>query len=141
MKKIYSSLFIISSLFFFGCSKDFLKPYEDRIIGTWHITEINKIGIGGNTDNLPFQNGNFEFSRDGSLLYTDGSGNRSNGYWEIEKRNENNEIKRTLHITAVNFNNQDIQSEFYDEMDFRSTNHFVGKVNNAFHTFVTHFKR
>lgn len=141
MKKIYSFLFIISPILFFGCSKDFLKRYDERIIGSWYISDINNVGIGGSSSELPFREGRFLFNEDGSLVFTDESGNTSNGYWEIEKRNENDNVERTLHITAVDFNNQNIRAEFYDEMDFRSTNHFVGKINKLTHTYVTHFRR
>ncbi|MEI9807658.1 MAG: hypothetical protein WDO16_07135 [Bacteroidota bacterium] len=54
MKKIY----ILGIVFFlgllYGCSKDFLKSYDKRIIGTWRISDVNRVGLGGDADNLPF---------------------------------------------------------------------------------------
>jgi hypothetical protein len=61
MKKIYTSVFVLSILLLAGCSKDFLKSYDDRIIGTWQITDVNKFGIGGSISNLPFKEGSFSF--------------------------------------------------------------------------------
>jgi hypothetical protein len=139
MKKIY--LLLIPVIIFSSCSKDFLKPYDDRIVGTWRISEVNRVGIGGNASDIAFRNGTFEFHNDGTLTYTDAAGNTSSGTWDIQKRNVNNDVIRTLQITAVDFNSQQVRAEFYDEMNFRSTNHFVAKINNTLRTFVTHFRR
>jgi hypothetical protein len=139
MKKLY--FFIISSILFFACSKDFLKRYDDRIVGSWYISDINRFGFGGNTNNLPFREGSFIFNNDGSLLYTNAAGDSSSGIWQIEKRSVNGDVIRTLQLTTVDFNTRFVRGEFYDDMDFRSTNHFVAKINTPFRTFVTHFRR
>lgn len=139
MKKIY--LLFLAAIVFSSCSKDFLKPYDDRIVGTWRVSEVNRIGIGGDAADIAFRNGKFQFNGDGTLIYTDDAGNVSSGTWDIQKRNVNNDIIRTLQITAVDFNSQQVRAEFYDEMNFRSTNHFVAKINNTLRTFVTHFRR
>jgi hypothetical protein len=139
MKKIY--LLLLPLIIFSSCSKDFLKPYDDRIVGTWHISEVNRVGIGGNASDVPFREGTFQFKSDGTLTYTDPDGNVSSGTWDIQKRNVNNDVIRTLQITAVDFNSEQVKAEFYDEMNFRSTNHFVAKINNTLRTFVTHFRR
>lgn len=139
MKKIY--LLLLAAIVFSSCSKDFLKPYDDRIVGTWRVSEVNRIGIGGDAADIAFRNGKFQFNGDGTLIYTDDAGNVSSGTWDIQKRNVNNDIIRTLQITAVDFNSQQVRAEFYDEMNFRSTNHFVAKINNTLRTFVTHFRR
>ena len=138
MKHVYLFLLIF---IFSSCSKDFLKPYDDRIVGTWRIADINRVGFGGGGEELPFSTGTFVFNNDGSLLYTDNAGNTSDGYWNIEKRNVNSNVIRTLQITAIDFNTQQVKSEFYDDISFRSTNHFVAKINDPLRTFVTHFRR
>jgi hypothetical protein len=139
MKKIY--LPVLAVLILTGCSKDFLKHYDDRIVGSWRITDVNRIGIGGSSSDLIFGEGVFVFNDDGSLQYTDADGNVSSGYWDIQKRKVNNDLIRTLHIEAVDFNTQRVRGEFYDEMNFRSTDHFVAKINTSLRTFVTHFRR
>jgi len=93
MKKIY---FASLALFIFtGCSKDFLKKYDDRIEGSCYISSVNKVGIGGDFDDLPYREGSFSFKDDGTLTYTDGLGNVSSGTWDIQKRNVNDEVIRT----------------------------------------------
>jgi hypothetical protein len=139
MKKIY--LFTFVSFIFFSCSKDALKRYDDRIIGNWYISDVNRLGIGGSSDELAFVRGNFIFNEDGTLTYTDDAGNVSSGTWDIQRRQVDDNTIRTLQISTVDFNTQIMKAEFYDEMNFRSTNHFVGKINTPFRTFVTHFRR
>jgi len=142
MKKIYSTSLLISLLFFSGCSKDILKSYDERIIGDWQITEVNRVGFGGNTDNLPFKDGTFTFKRDGSLTYTNSTGAVYKGSWEIvKKRYDEEDVRRSLQITAVDFTNQNFISEYYDDMNFTGTNHFKANIIKNFHTYVTHFRR
>ena len=139
MKKLYVASAVLFMLA--GCSKDFLKSYDRRIVGSWYISQVNRVGICGNFEELAFREGTFTFNRDGTLTFTDGSGNVSTGSWDIQKRNINNEVIRTFQITTVDFNTQQVRSEFYDDMNFRSTDHFVAKINNPFRSFVTHFRR
>ena len=142
MKKIYSTSLLISLLFFSGCSKDILKSYDERIIGDWQITEVNRVGFGGNTDNLPFKDGTFTFKRDGSLTYINSTGAVYKGSWEIVKKwYDEEDVRRSLQITAVDFTNQNFLSEYYDDMNFTGTNHFKANIIKNFHTYVTHFRR
>ena len=139
MKKIYFAS--LTLLILTGCSKDFLKRYDDRIEGSWYISKVNRVGIGGDFNELAYREGTFSFNGDGTLTYTDVLGNTSSGTWDIQKRNINSEVIRTLQITTVDFNTQIVRSEFYEDMNFRSTNHFVATINNSFRSFVTHFRR
>jgi len=139
MKKIY--LISIALISLTACSKDFLKRYDDRIQGNWYISKVNCIGIGGDFNELPFREGSFTFNGDGTLTYTDQVGNVSSGTWDIQKRNVNGDVIRTFQITTVDFNTQLVRSEFYDDMQFRSTNHFVATINTSLRSFVTHFRR
>ncbi len=141
MKKIYFSLIAFTLFLFSGCSKDFLKSYDRRIVGTWHISDLNTTGFGGNSDNLPFREGDFTFHDDGTLIYSN-AGITYTGTWNIEKKtNVNETVSQSLEITAVNFNNQSIISEYYDDIDFSSTDHFKAKIEQGLHTYVTHFRR
>ena len=139
MKKIYFASLAILTLS--ACSKDFLKRYDDRIEGSWYISKVNRVGIGGNFDDLSFREGSFTFNGDGTLTYTDELGNVSSGSWEIQKRNVNGEVIRTFQVTTVDFNTQQVRAEFYDDMQFRSTNHFVATINTTLRSYVTHFRR
>lgn len=140
MKHLYA-LVVISAAILSSCSKDFLKPFEDRIIGTWRITDVNRVGVGGSSSEVRFRNGSFTFNENGTLEYTDPDGNIYSGSWDIQKRSIDNNIIRNLQITAVDFNSQLVLSEFYDEMNFRGTDHFVARINTPLRTFVTHFRR
>jgi len=144
MKKIYTSVFVLSVLFF-GCSKDFLKSYDDRIIGTWQITEINKTGLGGSISSLPFREGSFSFAKDGTLTFTDPAGNIFKGTWDIQKKvindSDNGNVYHSLHIIAVNFTTQQMLGQYYDDINFTGTNHIKAKIISGIHTYVTHLKR
>ncbi len=142
MQKIYllafaSTLFLIS-----GCSKDVLKRYENRIIGTWQITNVNRLGFGGNPENLPFRDGEFTFNANGTLRYTDHLNNTYQGNWEIIRRSgSSDDNNRVLRITAIDFNNQTTLAEYYDDMNFRGTNFFVARIDRPFVRLTTHFRR
>lgn len=145
MKKIYTSLFVLSFLLLAGCSKDFLKSYEDRIIGTWQITDVNKFGFGGNTGNLPFREGSFSFMKDGTMTFTNSAGEVFKGTWDIQKKVINGSDDRTvyhgLQITAVNFTTQQVLGEYYDDINFSGTNRIKAKIISGMHTYVTHLER
>ena len=143
MKKIYTSVFV-SLLLLAGCRKDFLKSYDDRIIGTWQITDVNKLGIGGSTNNLPFREGSFSFMKDGTMTFTNSSGNVFKGTWDIQKKrinDDNSTVYHSLQITAVNFNTQEVLGEYYDDINFTGTDHIKAKIISGTHTFITHLKR
>lgn len=153
MKKIYPLLFLF--LFTAGCSKDFLKRYEKRIVGTWQLVDVDRVGLGGSTSSLPFRDGEFVFGESGQLKYTDNSGNIYNGSWDIDRRwagtdcyideyghrNCNNKNVKSLYLTAVDFVSQDIKTEHFDEMVFTGTNRFKAYIYSGFHTYVFRFRR
>jgi hypothetical protein len=141
MKKIYTISIVLSFVVFLGCSKDFLKKYDRRIVGTWEIADINRVGLGGNIDNLPFRDGTFIFNEDGSLQYINTSGDVYEGRWDITKKIINEENIRSLEITAIDFTAQRVLAESYDDMNFTGTDHFKAHINSGFHTYVTHFRR
>lgn len=141
MKKIYTLCILLTCILFCGCSKDFLKSYDNRIIGTWRITDVNRIGFGGNTSNLPFASGTFTFNENGSLTYVNTANISFKGRWEIVKKVINEETIHTLQVTAIDFVTQQILTEYYDDMNFLSTNHFKANITSTFNTYVTHFRR
>ena len=146
MKKIYSAIIFFSLILTGGCSKDFLKSYDRRIIGTWRITDVNRVGLGGDTGNLPFADGSFTFYENGSLDYTSSANIIFKGTWDIKKKtNYNNSDNasqvHSLQITAVDFTTQQVLGEYYDDINFVGTDHFKAKIISNFHTYVTHFRR
>jgi hypothetical protein len=140
MKNIY---FIITTFSFLilSCSKDFLKSYDRRIVGTWHITDINTTGFGGDASNLPFKEGQFTFNADGTLIYTSAGNSTYNGTWNIEKKTVDDTQYQSLEISVVNFSTQSVLGEYYDDIEFTSTDHFKARIHQGLHSFVTHFRR
>lgn len=156
MKKIYPILIIIClGLLQAGCSKDFLKSYDKRIHGSWKIIDVDRVGIGGSISSLAFKEGTFIFTDDGKLEYTDNAGETYNGSWNIRKKritgncstNENgsrncdDKTVQSLSITAVNFTTQDVKSEFFDDLQFTSTNRFKAYIYSGTKTYVFRFLR
>ena len=141
MKKIYT-VFMIATIFIFsGCSKDFLKSYDNRIVGVWRITDVNRFGLGGSTSNLPFTDGTFTFFDNGTLEYINAANGLFKGSWDIIKKMQDDQSVKGLQITAVDFVNQQVLSQYYDDMNFTGTNHFKATINSGLHTYVTHFRR
>jgi hypothetical protein len=141
MKKIYLVSILFSVVVFSGCSKDFLKKYDKRIVGTWRITDVDRIGLGGNTDNLPFTNGTFTFNEGGSLIYVSSTNVTYQGSWDIVKKYIGDETVRSLQVTAVDYGTQQVLTEYYDDINFIATDHFKAQILSGFHTYMTHFRR
>lgn len=153
MKKLYAlSALLLATVLLSACSKDILKPYDDRIEGTWELTDINKIGF-GNT-NLSFDGGRFTFYGNGRMKYEDGYGGYYEGEWQIRNRNipdcytdENgvnvcdNRYVKTLLINVTDFGSHDVRSEFFDEMVFTGTNRFKAYIYDGGRTYVYKFSR
>ena len=96
MKKI-STISIVALIFIFAsCSKNFLKSYDKRIVGTWKINYVNNIGLGGNSSNLPFNNGTFTFLANGNLEYTNSANETFKGNWDIVKKMQGDQTVRSL---------------------------------------------
>ena len=141
MKRIYTLSFLFFCFFLFSCSKDILKSYDKRIVGTWKISDVNRIGIGGNASNLPFTSGTFTFYENGSLDYLNSANVIFKGSWDIVKKALGEETVQSLQVTAVDFINQQVLSQYYDDIDFLSTDHFRATINTNFRNYVTHFRR
>ena len=151
MKKIYFALVIGLLSVAAGCSKDFLKSYEDRIEGTWRLVDVDRRGIGGSVNNMIFQGGTFNFSEAGDLTYTKENGEIYQGSWNIDKRwtsgdcygNNNCQDRRvrTLNVVAVNFTTQDVKAENFEEIEFTGTNRFNAYIYSGLHTYIFRFRR
>jgi hypothetical protein len=137
MRSLYTltTLFVLLSFSLACCSKDFLKQYDKRIIGNWKVTDIDDYGIGGSIS-LPFsEDGVFTFSDGGQLIYVY-NGRTYKGSWDIRKQQVEDESINTLHLTAVDFINQDVRTEYFDGMRFTNTNHFKAFIHSGLKTYV-----
>ncbi|HPG12509.1 MAG TPA: hypothetical protein PLU37_13330 [Chitinophagaceae bacterium] len=143
MRKKFTPVLIVIVFLVFGCSKDFLKKYEKRIIGgEWKITDLKRRGFGGNTASLPFQEGGrFNFQGGGIVTFTDNSGNVYTGNWDITKKRFDDDTWRSLEVSVADFNNQQFLFENYDDMQFSGTNHFKATIYSGAHSYITHFRR
>ena len=139
MNKLYTPLLFLTISV--GCSKDVLRDYEDRIIGSWRISDVDRQGLGGSTSNLPFREGTITFEEGRTLRYESATGTYE-GTWDLVKKwDDEGEKRQTLHITAVDFAGQSVKGEYYDDLDFRSRNHLVATKHSGRHTYITHFRR
>ncbi len=141
MKRIYIFCILFCLVIYSSCSKDFLKSYDNRIIGTWTVTDVDRFGLGGSITALPFTSGKFTFHKNGTLNYVNSSNLTFNGNWEIVKKVINDQTVRSLHITAIDFTNQQVLAEYYDDMQFTGTDRFRANIIKGLHTYVTHFRR
>ena len=142
MRSLYSltTFIVLLSFSLASCSKDFLKRYDKRIIGTWKVTDIDDYGIGSSVS-LPFpEDGIFTFSDGGQLVYNY-SGRTYQGSWDIRKQQLEGESINSLHLTAVDFTNQEVRTEYFDEMRFSNSNHFKAFIHSGLKTYVYHFSR
>lgn len=154
MKKFYLAGLVF--LLLTGCSKDFLKRYEDRLEGgTWKLVDVSKRGIGGNTSSVAFRDGSFVFSENGDLAYTSGSGLAYTGTWSMRKywmgdncylneygdRDCDRKKVRALTLSVADFVSQDILAEHFDDMRFTGTDRFKAFIYSTTYTYVFHFRR
>lgn len=141
--RLTSTLYLLVSIVtLFGCSKDFLKKYDKRIIGTWRITDVDRFGIGGDADDLLLKEGTFVFAEGGNLTYVTPGNITYQGTWDIIKRSSGDDDRvRNLQIILVNYSTQQVINQLYDDMDFAGTNHFKARIYSGLHTYVTHFRR
>lgn len=139
MNKLYTPLLLLTLSA--GCSKDALKPYDKRIVGTWRIADVDRFGIGGSTSTLPFREGRITFEDGRTLTFTNSAGTYQ-GTWDLVKKYPNEgEVQRSLQLTAVDFTGRSVLAEYYDDITFRSTDHFVATKQSGTHSYVTHFRR
>lgn len=140
MRKLYAFASILLLIYATSCSKDFLKRYDKRIVGTWKVNDINKFGIGG-SESLPFKEGGiFTFFEGGTSQYTFGSQAYS-GSWDIRKELREDKNVNSLQITAIDFANQVVLSEFFNEIRFTGTDRFKAFIYSGTRTYVYHFSR
>ena len=142
MRSFYTRITTVFLLFilFAACSKDFLKSYDKRIIGTWKIADIDGYGPGGSIS-LPFSEGGiFTFSSEGQLTYNL-SGRTYQGSWDIRKEQRAGDNLKSLHITVVDFASREVRTEYFNEMRFTSTNRFKAFIYSGAKTYVFHFVR
>jgi hypothetical protein len=145
MKKIYLAfLFTLIAMAFLlvaACSKDFLKSYDRRITGgTWELYDINNIGIGSRYSS-PFTSGKFTFESSGDVTYVNDQGDVYIGSWDIRNYWQDDDNRQTLFISVLNFQNQDVITEYFDDMQFTGTNRFKAFVYSGGRTYTFKFKR
>ena len=141
MKKLYLAIFPVAFLLFAGCSKDFLKSYDKRIVGgTWELYDINNFGLGSRY-NPAFTSGKFTFESGGQATYTTNTGEVYEGSWDIRYDYQQDTRIQSLFVTVINFRNNDVLSEFFDDMQFTGTNRFRAYIYSGGRTYTCKFKR
>ena len=141
MRIFYTCITLMALLFVTGCSKDFLKSYDRRIVGTWRIADIDRYGFSG-SDNLPFnENGRLTFSDDGQVTY-EYEGVVFRGSWDIIRHRRNDDaLDYALQLTVIDFSGQRVLSEYFNDMQFTGTDRFTAFIEYGTRTYVYRFKR
>ena len=140
MKPLYALTLLVAIFILPACSKDVLKSYDKRIIGTWKIIDVDRFGFSA-ADALPFAEDDlFTFAEDGALTCVLSNKNYK-GSWDIERRNENEEQLKKLHIVAVDFTSEEVRTENFTNMQFTGTNRFVTHLNYGTRTYTYRFLR
>lgn len=136
MRKLYTVL-IVSLTLLSSCYKD----YDERIIGNWKLEDVDKVGFGNSSSNLPFRDGNFTFNDGGELIYTTINGEVYQGTWRIRNENNGEEVTQSLQVTAVNFTTQEVRSEYFNDIKFTRKGRFKAYVSSGYNTYVFYFDK
>lgn len=141
MRYFYPLAFLVLAFLFTGCSKDVLKSYDKRILGTWKIIDRDRFGFNG-ADALPFKEDDLlTFGEDGALT-VERAGSTFEGSWDIQRiTNGDDEEHKALHLTAINFDEQQVRSEYFNDMAFTGTNRFKASINYNTRVYVYRFLR
>lgn len=123
-----------------SCSKDVLKSYDQRIVGSWKIIDVDRIGFSGN-DNLPFnEDGTFTFDDNGQVTY-DFAGTVYQGSWDIIREMKNDQLQRSLQLNVIDFSGQQVLSEYLNNIQFTGTDRFTAFIEYGSRTYVYRFRR
>src|SRR5688572_25175112 len=141
MKKIYIAFIPVLIILIAACSKDFLKSYDRRITGgTWELYDVNNFGLGSRY-NSPFSSGKFTFESSGDVTYVNDQGEVYTGSWDIRDSWQGDNRQQTLFVSVLNFQTQDMITEYFDDMQFTGTNRFKAFVYSGGRTYTFKFKR
>lgn len=154
MRNKFTLIALLSSLIFLtGCSKDILRPYEDRLEGgTWRLDRVSEVGFPRSS--ITILRGDYTFYSDGSMIYQDRYGGFFEGDWQIRKflSDEcyiddwgnsvcNSEYWRELTIYAVDYDTRERIRIIFDDIRFTGTNTFKGYIYDVGGTYIFTFRR
>lgn len=136
MKKNYTALIPLILLLLTACKKDKPDTFQSRLTGgTWELYEVDAY----NYINPTFVNGYFNFDQGGKFEYQDMNGNSYKGIWEIYYYEDSQ--THGMYLTVFNLNNYATQHEYFDEIQFTSSDHFIALFHSNNLTFKFYFKR
>lgn len=126
--KLYSLSFIILLVVTFSSCKKWLP--ENRIEGSWQLTEIQKRRPFANENvQSQYKSGIFTFFEDRTARYADANGTMQ-GSWEIRsidngyRDNDGNwhsETKNVLWLKLYDFSSNRVIDWYFDRFDFRNS--------------------
>lgn len=142
MKKYLSFIAVGFFLFLSSCTKDMFWSPERRIVGTWELAEITKIGIGSRE--VIFDRGVFTFYEDGNLEYVLNSREKYFGKWKMNSRyiddyDGGSERVSSLSVTVTDSNNRVMLTELFDDVYFMSSRRFRAEINGNSYTYYYDF--
>ncbi len=138
MKALLLSLTVVA---LFGCTKHRLEKFNNRIVGSWDLVEVNTFGVG--SSNIVFNGGSFSFRDGNSLDYYDRNNVHYSGTWYIDAYTyDNGEDTDTEFILSMDVSNgRDIKHDQMEIPRFGDASRFKAKVRNGLNTVTYIFER
>ncbi|NOT51089.1 MAG: hypothetical protein HOP10_07405 [Chitinophagaceae bacterium] len=138
MKNIFIPILLLFVLLNISCSKE---SFDEKIVGTWNIVDVDRHGSGSDPGHLPFREGQFTFSSDGTLIYTK-AGVTYNGTWNIQRKTFGDDSFQALEIMVIDFATQVVLSEYYDDINFSGgASRMKACIHEGRHSYTTHFRK
>ena len=111
------------------------------MLGTWKISDVSRYGFNG-SDALPFkENDLLTFGEDGALTLQR-TGTTWQGSWDIQRvHNGDDDESKALALTVINLADQQVRSDYFNDMAFTGTNHFKAFINYNTRVYVYRFSR
>lgn len=154
MKNKFTIIALISSLIFLSsCSKDILRPYEDRLEGgTWTLDKVIEVGFPESS--ISILRGSYTFYGDGAMIYEDRYGGFFEGDWTIRKFYSDqcyiddwgnsvcdSDMWRELTIFAVDYYTKERIRILFDDIRFVGTNTFKAYIYDRRGSYIFTFRR
>lgn len=132
--------FLVFSLF--SCTKQRLEKFNNRIVGSWNLVEVNTFGLG--SSNIVFDGGYFSFDSDNSAAYTDRAGIIYYGKWHIDTYTYTDDDGNTETDFILTIDVGNGQQQKFDQLEipnFGNANRFKAKVYNTLNAVTYVFER
>lgn len=149
MRQLYLALGVFTLFSISACSKSIFYRTEERLEGTWELEDVRRFGF-GRTPSFPFTEGTFTFTEGGTAEYSNRFGDYYRGSWDLRSnqigqdcyyddwgnRSCDTRDVYALNLTLIDFNAQDVRTEFFEEIRFFSRRKFKAYIHRPGTTWV-----